>query len=156
MVAEASRRTKIVVLVGFLPVAGIFVWGAMRAPLDPGEALESCMKPYFAAVDAGVYDQAWERHTTAGYRRAHPLAAFRAALETHQRERGRITSRGERIENGFANVDGRTGFNFQYWFRFERGDPVHVVYTLVHLDDGSWRIDGMVERVGRAGHPGPW
>ncbi|MBI2892556.1 MAG: hypothetical protein HYY06_03325 [Deltaproteobacteria bacterium] len=156
MVAEASKRTKILILVGFVPVAGIFVWGAMRAPLDPGEALETCMTPYFDAVDAERYDEAWERHTTAGYRRAHAKGEFRAALETHRRERGRIVSRGERIENGFANVDGRSGFHFRYWFGFERGDPVNVVYTVVHQDDGTWRIDGALESIGRAGRPGPW
>lgn len=153
--ARATPRQVALILLAFVPVVGLFAWGAVRAPSDASDAVATCLEPYYAAVDAGRYDAAWAL-TTAEYQRRTPLPEFSAALSKRLDERGSVVAREERIADGFAETVGETGFVVQTWFRFEHGDPVHVVYRVVEAREG-WRIDGSAERTaGRTSVAGPW
>ncbi len=143
---EVSRRTKLLILLAFVPVFGLFIWGALRAPIDSTAARKGCLEPYFAAIDAGRYDEAYARHTTEAYRARFSADAFRGAMERRLRERGTLVAREDLLLNGFAELAGPVGFYAQAWFRYEHGPSAHVQYRLVRGKDGTYRIDWSSEQ----------
>jgi hypothetical protein len=151
---RVSTRRKLLILAAFAPVVAMFAWGASRAPLDPDEARETCLHPYYQAIDARRYDDALG-YLTATYRQT-VADELRSAIERHDAAFGKVVAREETTWNGYAGFAGDTGFHVRTWFRFERGDPVHVLFRVVHQEDGSWRIDDMGEIRSRTIVPGPW
>ena len=153
----ATRKQKILAAIIFVPVAALFGWGMLRAPLHDRDAMARCMNPYFAAEDGDRWGEAWDGYTSDAYKQTTPRDVYLAALGRTRAERGRVVRREKTTSSGFADFNGAKGFNASFWLYFEHGEPAYVFYRIVRSADGAWRVDSIRERTtGRQLAPGPW
>lgn len=145
MAKVATPRQTRIILGVFGCVTAFGAWGLSRAPTDDGDAQETCLEPYFAALDRGATREAYAGYTTEDFRAAHPVASYEAELAARIAAQGRLVRREPRGANGFSEVSGGRGFHVRYTYRFEHGDPHDVQFRLVE-EAGRWRIASMGER----------
>jgi hypothetical protein len=129
----------------------IFLQPKTQAAID-----EQVFKPYFAALGAGRFAEAWAFYAPS-MQASHPLAAYQAHWEQQVAQRGRLLGgKVFAINDGFDAVQRRKIITARYQVKFER-DEIVVGYTLYRDDAGHPRIASAESRYAHnLSRFGPW
>jgi hypothetical protein len=141
--SEAGRRI-VAIIVAVLMLGGFavaIIYNAVFTPRNRARVDATLFQPYYAAIAAGRIDEAWERYTTARYKRLHPLPSFREHWQSTLSSKGAIVDKQLYSANStYELFTGRTSYAVVYHLKLER-DFFTLQYTVRQEEDGALRID---------------
>ncbi len=136
---------SVIVLLFFGGAIGTWlVFNFYVLPRRTREVDQKLIRPYFALVDEGRFEEAWRNYTTERFRHEWPLERYQERWKEHLDHLGKVTKRNW-LYSGWGSSsygDSKSSFGFglkvQTWFEHK---GMYVVKYQVADENGGPRLD---------------